>query len=364
MNDAAVSAPWVVGLDDPAAADTAVVGGKGAGLHRLVALEGRVPAGFVVSTAAFAAALGDGVHVEAPLRGLDPDAPLDVLEQAAGRARATLLDAAGSSPVLDAVRDAYATRIGADTRVAVRSSAVGEDAAGASFAGEHDTYLELRGPDAVADAVARCWASLYTARAISYRQRAAVGGGGAGAMAVVVQEMVPARAAGVFMTLNPANGDRSTVVCEAVWGLGEPLVSGEVTPDRFVIDKISGEVVRREIAVKPTRLTRTEDGPGTVVADVPPDDRERPCLDDAELAALLAVARRIERDAGVPQDGEFAVADPGGPDAVHLLQTRPETVWSARAARSAAPAPGVGSALSAVLATLTRSSREDADHGG
>jgi pyruvate,water dikinase len=166
------------------------------------------------------------------------------------------------------------------------------------------------------------------------------------------------------MTLNPANGDRSTVVCEAVWGLGEPLVSGEVTPDRFVIDKISGEVVRREIAVKPTRLTRTEDGPGTVVADVAPDDRERPCLDDAELAALLAVARRIERDAGVPQDGEFAVAEPGGPDAVHLLQTRPETVWSARAPRSAAPAPGVGSALSAVLATLTRSAREDADHGG
>jgi pyruvate, water dikinase len=359
----AVSRPWVVGLDDPAAADTAVVGGKGAGLHRLVALGGRVPAGFVVSTAAFAAALGEGVDVEAPLRELGPEAPLDVLEQAADRARAALLDAAGSSPVLDAVREAYVARVGADTRVAVRSSAVGEDAAGASFAGEHDTYLELRGPDAVADAVARCWASLYTARAISYRQRAAVGGG-AGAMAVVVQEMVRARAAGVFMTLNPANGDRSTVVCEAVWGLGEPLVSGEVTPDRYVIDKISGEVVRREIAVKTTRLTRTEDGPGTVVADVPPDDRERPCLDDAELAALLAVARRIERDAGVPQDGEFAVADPGGADAVHLLQTRPETVWSARAPRSAAPAPGVGSALSAVLATLTRSAREDADHGG
>jgi pyruvate, water dikinase len=351
---------WIVGLDDPAAGDAGVVGGKGAGLRRLVALEARVPKGFVVSTAAFAEAIGS-VDVEASLRDVGPDAPLDVLEQAAARARAALVGASRSGPVLDAVREAYTVLVGRDARVAVRSSAVGEDAAGASFAGEHDTYLEIRGPDDVADAVARCWASLYTARAVSYRQRA---GADAGAMAVVVQEMVTARAAGVFMTLNPANGDRSTVVCEAVWGLGEPMVSGEVTPDRFVMDKISGEIVRREVAVKPTRMTRTDDRPGTVVVDVAPDDRERPCLDDAELAELLAVARRVERDAGTPQDGEFAVAEPGGPSQVHLLQTRPETVWSTRAPRSATGATGAGSALSAVLATLTRSSREEADHGG
>ena len=357
-----MSAPWVIGLAEPDAADAALVGGKGAGLHRLVSLDARVPRGFVVSTSAFAAAVGSADDVEASLRDLDPDAPLDVLEQAAGRARAALLGASRSCQVLEAVREAYTALVGGDVRVAVRSSAVGEDAAGASFAGEHDTYLELRGPDAVADAVARCWASLYTARAVSYRRRA---GADAGAMAVVVQEMVSARAAGVFMTLNPANGDRSTVVCEAVWGLGEPLVSGEVTPDRFVMDKISGEILRREIAVKPTRMTRTDERPGTVVVDVPADDRERPCLDDAELAELLAVARRVERDAGTPQDGEFAVAEPGGPSAVHLLQTRPETVWSTRAPRSATGATGAGSALSAVLATLTRSSpQEGADHGG
>ena len=130
-----------------------------------------------MSTAAFAAAMEGAEDLEASLRDVGPDTPVDVLEQAAGRAREALLGASRSGPVLEAVREAYTTLVGPDTRVAVRSSAVGEDAAGASFAGEHDTYLEIRGPDAVADAVARCWASLYTARAISYRQRA---GGGRG----------------------------------------------------------------------------------------------------------------------------------------------------------------------------------------
>ncbi|PVZ12017.1 PEP/pyruvate-binding domain-containing protein [Actinomycetospora cinnamomea] len=346
---------WVIGLDDPAAADAAVVGGKGAGLHRLVALGARVPAGFVVTTEAFRAALGDRTgDLERPLRALRPDAAIDEVERAAAAVRARLLETAAAGPVLDAVRAAHDRLAGDAVRVAVRSSAVGEDAVGASYAGEHDTYLEIRGAEAVADAVCRCWASLYTARAVSYRGHAGVGT--AGAMAVVVQEMVPARAAGVFMTLNPANGDRSTVVCEAVWGLGEPLVSGAVTPDRFVLDKISGEVLRREVVAKPRRLVRSSDGAasGPTEVPVPPDARERPCLDDAELAELLAVARRVERAAGVPQDGEFAVAEPGGPEHVHLLQTRPETVWSARAPRAATAGPGTRSALSAVLATLTR----------
>ena len=204
-------------------------------------------------------------------------------------------------------------------------SAAAEDAADSSYAGEHYSYLELHGPDAVADAVCRCWASLYTGRAVSYR-----GERDAGAMAVVVQRMVPARAAGVFMTLNPANGDRSTLVCEAVWGLGEPLVSGEVTPDRFVLDKVSGDVVRREIADKPTRLVRAPGG-GTVSEDVPDPLRATPCLTDAELTELLRIGRAVERASGCPQDGEFAI----DPDGVALLQARPETVWSQRAAESA-----------------------------
>ncbi len=329
----------IVPLTDAAAADPGLVGGKGAGLHRLIALGIRVPPGFVVSTDAFGAALDEYVQarIEAPLRALPSDAAVAEVAAAAGLARAEVLAATEHGPVLDAIRTAY-TALGGE--VAVRSSAAAEDAAESSYAGEHDSYLELRGSDDVVAAVRRCWASLYTERAVAYR-----GEREAGAMAVVVQRMVPARAAGVFMTLNPANGDRSTVVCEAVWGLGEPLVSGEVTPDRFVLDKVSGEVVRREIAHKPTRLVRSDAG-GTVAQDVPESLRDAPCLTDAELAELLRIGRAVERAAGCPQDGEFAIDASG----VALLQARPETVWSRRAPRAVATA---GSALGAVLATLT-----------
>ena len=335
-----MSAGWIVPLGDPAAADPALVGGKGAGLQRLLALGVRVPAGFVVSTAAFTAALDEftQARIEAPLRALPPDAAPARVEAAAAAARAAVLETVADDPVLDAVRAAYIEH-GLDA-VAVRSSAAAEDAADSSYAGEHDSYLELHGPDAVADAVCRCWASLYTGRAVSYR-----GERDAGAMAVVVQRMVPARAAGVFMTLNPANGDRSTLVCEAVWGLGEPLVSGVVTPDRFVLDKVSGDVVRREIADKPTRLVRAPGG-GTVSEDVPDPLRATPCLTDAELTELLRIGRAVERASGCPQDGEFAI----DPDGVALLQARPETVWSQRARPTVSTS---STALGAVLATLT-----------
>ena len=358
-------------LGDPAADEVGLVGGKGAGLHRLVALGTRVPVGFVVTTAAFAAAVAAPEEIEAPLLALPEDAPVAALEEAAARARAALTDAIrsaaarGDVPVLDAVRAAYreladsagpggqtgagsgAAGGGAglgtagDPAVAVRSSAAAEDAADASYAGEHDSYLDVVGPDAVADAVVACWASLYTARAVAYRR-----GRPAGPMAVVVQRMVAARAAGVFMTLNPANGDRATFVCEAVWGLGEPLVSGTVTPDRFAVNKISGEVVRREIAHKPTRLGSAGTEP------VPDAERDLPCLTDDELAELLRIGRAVETAAGAPQDGEFAVDD----DGVHLLQARPETVWSQRT-RTVARGR---TALEAVLATLTGGDR-DAD---
>jgi len=363
-----VTGPWIVPLDDPAAAEVALVGGKGAGLHRLVALGARVPAGFVVTTAAFAAAVGAPEEIEAPLRALPEDAPVAAVEEAAAQARAALahaIRAAADVPVLDAVRAAYrelgagaepggqtgagtgaaggGTGVGATGHpgVAVRSSAAAEDAADASYAGEHDSYLDVVGPDAVADAVVDCWASLYTARAVAYRR-----GRAAGAMAVVVQRMVAARAAGVFMTLNPANGDRATFVCEAVWGLGEPLVSGAVTPDRFALNKISGEVVRREIAHKPTRLGSAGTEP------VPDAEQDLPCLTEDELAELLRIGRAVETAAGAPQDGEFAVDD----DGVHLLQARPETVWSQRP-RTVTRGR---TALEAVLATLTGGDR-DAD---
>jgi pyruvate,water dikinase len=166
-------------------------------------------------------------------------------------------------------------------------------------------------------------------------------------MAVVVQQMAPARAAGVFMTLNPVNGDRSKLMIESVWGLGEPLVSGEATPDRFLVDKITGEVVKREHADKPTAAVRDpETGRGIALADVDPDRRGRASLTNDEIAELVRVGRLLERAAGAPQDGEFAVVDGD----VLLLQCRPETVWSRKPPKAVAKG---GNAMAAMLGTLT-----------
>jgi pyruvate,water dikinase len=235
--------------------------------------------------------------------------------------------------------------------VAVRSSSIAEDAADRSFAGEHDTYLWVDGAEEVDRRVRECWASLVTSRAVAYRAGAARDRAAELAMAVVVQQMAPARAAGVFMTLNPVNGDRSKVMIESVWGLGEPLVSGTVTPDRFLVDKVTGEVVKREVADKPTAAVREPDGGrGVVLADVPPDRAAQPSLTRGEIAELLRVARLVERRAGAPQDGEFAVLEGDAPENVRLLQCRPETVWS-RKPRT--PVARGGTAMAAVLATLT-----------
>jgi pyruvate,water dikinase len=280
--------------------------------------------------------------------------PAGDLEAHAAELRRLILEATEDHPLRDELRAACAElqrRCGdpADLAVAVRSSSVAEDGGAHSYAGEHDTHLWVLGPDEVDRRVRECWASLVTARALEYRRH---GGGAAGAadpaMAVVVQQMAPARAAGVFMTLNPSNGDRSKVMIESVWGLGEPLVSGEVNPDRFLVDKITGEVVRRDVATKPTELVRDpETGRGTSVRDVEPERVQAPSLQPAEIDELLQVARALERRAGRPQDGEFAVVDGG----VRLLQCRPETVWSNR------PRPRVtagGGAVGAVVARLTK----------
>jgi pyruvate,water dikinase len=257
-----------------------------------------------------------------------------------------MLEATADHPLRDDVAAACERLAGG--AVAVRSSAVGEDAADRSFAGEYDTYLWVRGAEEVDRRVRDCWASLYTARALAYRR------GGEPAMAVCVQQMVDARAAGVFMTLDPANGDRSTIVVESVWGLGEPLVSGEATPDRFVIDKVTGDVVRRTVVAKLHELVRHPSGAGTELRDVPPERRERPSLRDDELAELARMAKRLEADAGAPQDAEFAVAAGDPPANVHLLQCRPETVWSRRPRRALA---GRRSALESVVSTLTKEHR-------
>jgi pyruvate, water dikinase len=351
-----VSAIVWIGADAPA--DPALLGGKGAGLARLAAGGLRVPPAFVVTAQAYREAVARrlGADLERMAATISPDATSSELEPVAAALRERVLEVTGEHPLRESLDNAYAAlceRVGeTDAAVAVRSSAVGEDAPDRSFAGEHDTYLWVRGGQELGARLRDCWASLYTARAVAYR--AGREAGAELAMAVCVQQMIDARSAGVFMTLDPANGDRSTIVVESVWGLGEALVSGEATPDRFVVDKITGEIVRREVVAKPGELVRHPSGRGIEHREVPASRREQPSLRDDELVELTRMAKLAERQAGAPQDGEFAVADGERSENVHLLQCRPETVWSRRAPR---PLAGRRSALRSVVSTLTREHR-------
>lgn len=338
---------------------SALIGGKGNGLAELGRAGLAVPQAFVVTTHAFRDAVAGPVAAEIARRcaAVADEQDLAALDVAGAEIRDLLVDGTEDAPhdaeLRAALRDLEERCGEPDLAVAVRSSSAAEDAADKSFAGEHDTYLWVRGEDEVALHVRRCWASLFTSRALAYRRAATPSEFADDAMAVVVQRMVDARSAGVLMTLNPANGDRSKVVMESLWGLGEPLVSGTATPDRFVVDKVTREIVSRELADKPERLVHDRArGWGTTSEAVEAEQRECPSLTDPEILALVDMGRTIERHAGCPQDVEFAVADGGDGDSeVLLLQSRPETVWRGRGPRRVSTS-SAGSVLGRVVEAL------------
>lgn len=323
-----------IGLDD-----RPTVGGKGGSLGELTRSGIAVPPGFVVRTDAFEAfirALDSEKPLRAPIEALDPD---DLV--AVGACTKAIRARVTESPMPDAVRErilaAYAELCEGrtDMPVAVRSSATTEDAEDASFAGLQDTYLWVPGGDEVLHKVRECWASLYSVESVCYRRKHGLPEAGV-AMGVVIQRMVDARCAGVMFTRSPTTGDRSVVTIEGAWGLGSAVVSGEVTPDRWVVAKITGEITVRDISDKHIQqLPRA--GGGIEDVEVAADQRKAPCLSDAELLALKTVAQRAERHYRRPQDIEWAIDRASGD--ILLLQSRPETVWSAKdAAPVAKPA--------------------------
>jgi phosphoenolpyruvate synthase/pyruvate phosphate dikinase len=224
--------------------------------------------------------------------------------------------ALSTSASLDEVAEHYG-RLG-EPPVAVRSSAVGEDSAEATFAGMQDTYLWVRGHDAVAEAVRKCRASLDNPQAVAYRERM---GGPPPAMGVTIQAMVDAAVAGVMFTCNPVTGDPSTVAVNASWGLGLAVVGGEVTPDEYRVSKVTGEVLQRTVGPKEIEYVAGPEGP--VQREVEDERRSVACLDDAQLEALLEVARRVEKHFGCHQDVEWAI---DGEGELFMLQSRPVTV--------------------------------------
>ena len=306
------------------------VGGKGGSLGELQRAGIAVPPGFVVRTGAFESFL-QVLEREAPVRAqvqsLKPD-DLAAITACSKALRARIERTALPPDVLAEISAAHAALCsgGSQNAVAVRSSATTEDAIDASFAGLQDTYLWVTDSSHVLQKVRSCWASLYSVESISYRRKRGFPEESV-AMAVVVQTMVDARTAGVMFTRSPTTGDRSVITIEAAWGLGSAVVGGEVTPDRWVVGKVTGEISVRDISDKTIQHLPIPGG-GTNSVPVAEDLRRAACMSDEELQRLRAIARKVERHYGRAQDIEWAV-DRHSRE-ILLLQSRPETVWSAK----------------------------------
>jgi len=225
-----------------------------------------------------------------------------------------------------------------DVFVAVRSSATAEDLADASFAGQQETFLNIKGADDVIANTVKCWSSLFTPRAIFYRNEKGFAHEKV-FISVGVQKMVNSKAAGVMFTLNPVLGDTHQIVIEGNWGLGEAVVSGSVIPDDFVVDKETLKVTEKRLAKKTVQYIRDPKTGNTIHAEVPPEKQERPCINEDEIHKLADLAKRIEQHYGKPQDIEWAIdKDIPYPSNIFIVQSRPETVWSAKVEQ--APARG------------------------
>jgi pyruvate,water dikinase len=300
----------VLRFDEPGCGEVATAGGKGASLARMAGLGLPVPPGFVIPADALAASLPDAAVELRKLLAAGPSA------DSAERARALVLATEPADELRDATATAY-SELGDDPPVAVRSSARAEDSETASYAGQQETYLHVRGLDEVVRRVRDCWASFFSERALFYRARkgslADLG------MAVVVQRMVAAEVAGVLFTCDPVRRRRDRMVVEAVFGLGEAAVSGQVTPDHFVIAR-DGEVKKSRIAVQPFAVVSAPGG-GTAERELNPKEGGALTLDEARLRALARLGDDLERRLGAPQDIEWALAD----GELYVLQARPVT---------------------------------------
>ena len=275
----------------------ALAGGKGANLGELLRIEGtRVPAGFCVTTGAFRRVVADAPGIDGALDRLSRLGPddLEEIRAVSGEARRTIEALAIPDDLEATIIRSHAT-LGENAAYAVRSSATAEDLPTASFAGQHDTYLDVAGPTAILRHVSRCWASLFSERAVAYRLRNGVNHRNAH-MAVVVQRMVIPQAAGVLFTADPVTGDRKVATVEAGLGLGEALVSGRVNADVFTVR--GGEVLAKSVA-----------------------SGEQPALTDAQVVQLVQLGRRIEAHFGHPQDIEWCLDD----DGFWIVQSRPIT---------------------------------------
>lgn len=296
----------------------ATAGGKGANLGELTAAGFPVPHGFVLTTVAydeFVKTHNLQQQIVELARAVSADVPQSS-EETSQKIKQLFVEADVPAEIVAAVTTAYQELGGMP--VAVRSSATAEDLPTASFAGQQDTFLNVQGQDALLEAIKNCWASLWTARAITYRIRQGIDPE-AVSLAVVVQEMIVAEAAGILFTANPLNGDRDQLVINATWGLGEAIVGGQVTPDTVVVDKATGAVISTEIASKTMMTVLT--ARGTEEQVVPGDKRNRAVLEEQTAADLAQLGAKIEAHYQRPMDIEWAIAA----EEIFITQARPIT---------------------------------------
>ncbi|MEH0820013.1 MULTISPECIES: rifamycin-inactivating phosphotransferase [unclassified Micromonospora] len=310
---------YVLDLQEVDETQVAVVGGKAAHLGGLSRIDGiRVPAGFCVTTAAFRRIMAEAPSIDGrldQLSRLNPD-DREAIRTLSAEIRRTIEGIAIPGDLAAAITRALA-QFGELAAYAVRSSATAEDLPTASFAGQQDTYLNVVGPAAILQHVSRCWASLFTERAVTYRLRNGIDHRTV-QMAVVVQRMVFSDAAGILFTADPVTGNRKVATVDASFGLGEALVSGLVNPDVFKVR--DGEVVAEAVAAK-RRAVHALPAGGTQEVAIDPQRQEQPALTDAQVVRLVQLGRRIEEHFGHPQDIEWCLVD----DDFQIVQSRPIT---------------------------------------
>ncbi len=313
-------------------------GGKASHLGELTSLKLNVPKGFCVTADAYANHLKlNGLEgpIEELIRDLNFEDFQD-LEEKTGEIRSVIQSAGMPSEIEEEITANYQGFLEGEPEpfVAVRSSVAVRESPISSFPGMMDTYYYLRGAQTIIENVKKCWASVWSARAASTRKTKGVEHSRA-IIAPIVQKMVNARTAGVMFTLNPLNGDRSKIVIEGSWGLGESVVSGALTPDQFIVDKVMLEINERNIFPKTVECVFDPEQRKAVNADVKPDLQSKPCLEDREIKELVGLAKRIEKHYGYPQDIEWAIEkEVSFPENVHILQARAESVWSKREKKS------------------------------
>lgn len=336
----------VIWFEELGKEDVPLVGGKNANLGEMLRAGIPVPPGFAITAYSYKRFIEETGIAESIYKIIE-ETVTDVsdpkqYEEASKKIRKLIESTPMLKEIEEAIREAYRklcekTKL-VNVSVAVRSSATAEDLPDASFAGQQETYLNVHGAEELVEKTVKCWSSLFTPRAIFYRTEKGFRHEDV-LISVGVQKMVDAKAAGVMFTINPVTGDPSEILIEGNWGLGESVVSGAVTPDDYIVDKYSLRIVKKHVAKKTVEYVRDPKTGKTVHREVPQERQEKPCLTDEEIIKLAELGKLIEQHYGRAQDVEWAIdRDLPFPENVFIVQSRPETVWSVRAAVSPAKA--------------------------